>query len=91
MRAASSSAEIVKNPEVIAAQGFAGFTKIRLFVQSLQNWPVDSVQFLQEIQLTFDGKTVILYSYQVSQRDKSISRRYIANDMDLKFLPGRRK
>jgi hypothetical protein len=66
MRAASSSAEIVKNPEVIAPQGFAGFTKIRVFVQSPQIQSVDSVQFLQEIQLTFDGKTVILYSYQVS-------------------------
>jgi hypothetical protein len=66
MRAVFSSAEIVKNPEVIAAQGFAGFTKIRVFVQSPQNRSVDSVQFLQEIQLTFDGKTVILYTSQIS-------------------------
>jgi hypothetical protein len=66
MRAASSSAEIVKNPEVIAAQGFAGFTKIRLFVHHSQIRNVDSVQFLQEIQLTFDGKTAILYTSQIS-------------------------
>ena len=63
MKAASfSSAEILKKPEVLAAQGIQRFGKKRLLVQNTQIALVDYRYILQEKQLTFGENAVKLIS-----------------------------
>ena len=42
-------------------------------------------------QLTFDGHTGKLYHASLPVTEYALIARYITNDTDLKFLPGRRK
>jgi hypothetical protein len=62
-RAASfSSAEKLQKPEALAAQGFPGIGKNRVFVQTPQIGLVDYGYILQEKQLTFGENAVKLIS-----------------------------